>query len=274
MRVLLLFMMAVFASTPAWALELDGQFVQGGLVMGRVQPGSNVTLDGEAVEIATNGAFVFGFGREAQETASLVVIGPDGAKTERTLTVAKQAYDIQRIDGLPERKVTPDPEAVKRIRADNELIWSVRGTMTADTRFLSGFAWPVEGRISGVFGSQRILNGKPRSPHNGVDVAAPTGTPILAPADGVVALVHDDMFYTGKTVMLDHGLGLTTVYAHMDSISVVEGQVVRQGAPLGTVGMTGRATGAHLHWGMTWKGTHLDPKLAAGPMAEVQTSGN
>ncbi|MCK5576037.1 MAG: M23 family metallopeptidase, partial [Sphingomonadales bacterium] len=119
---------------------------------------------------------------------------------------------------------------------------------------------------SGVFGSQHILNGKPKSPHNGVDVAAPKGTPIQAPADGVAVLVHQDMFYTGKTMMIDHGLGLTTVYAHMDSISVIEGQVLKQGDAIGTVGQTGRATGAHLHWGMTWKGVHLDPKLATGPM--------
>lgn len=268
----LIALIAVLMAFPAFSLDLNGQFVQGGLVTGRAQPGAVVTLDGEAVDVAANGAFVFGFGRDADATATLAVRAPDGQREERTLTIAKQDYDIQRIDGLPERKVTPDPEAIKRIRADNELIWGVRGTMTPDTRFLSGFTWPVTGPISGVFGSQRILNGKPRNPHNGVDVAAPAGTPITAPADGVVALVADDMFYTGKTVMIDHGLGLTSVYAHMDSIAVVEGQVVGQGTPIGTVGATGRATGAHLHWGLTWKGTHLDPKLAAGPMPQKKAA--
>ena len=264
---------ALLASFPAHAVELSGAFVQGGLVIGRTQPGSNVTLDGEAVAVAADGAFVFGFARDAKPKAEVVVSSPDGLRETQTLTIAPQTYQVQRIDGLPARKVTPKPEDVARIKADNAKIWAVRGTLTPETRFLSGFTWPVMGPISGVFGSQRILNGVAKNPHNGVDVAAPTGTPIVAPAAGVVVLVHDDMFYTGKTVMIDHGLGLTSVYAHMDAINVVEGQVVSQGDPIGAVGKTGRVTGAHLHWGLTWKGVHLDPKLAAGPMPE-QTAKN
>lgn len=262
----LIFAIALLVAFPANALELTGQFVQGGLVVGQVQPGTHVTLDGQAIEVAANGTFVFGFGRDAPPKAQLTVRTPDGKAEVRTLDVVAQSYDIQRIDGLPTRKVTPNPEDVKRIQADNAKIGHVRKMLTPETRFVSGFVWPVTGPISGVFGSQRILNGKPKNPHNGVDVAAPTGAPIVAPADGVVALVVDDMFYTGKTVMIDHGLGLTTVYAHMNAISVIEGQVVAQGTPIGTVGKTGRVTGAHLHWGMTWKGFHLDPKLAVGPM--------
>lgn len=252
------------------AVNLSGQFMQGGLVVGQAQPGAKVTLDGEAVEVGTNGAFVFGFGRDANPKAQLVVTEADGKKDVRTLSVAPQTYDIQRIDGLPTRKVTPAPEDLIRIKADNAEIWAVRETLTPETRFLSGFAWPVLGPISGVFGSQRILNGEPKNPHNGVDVAAPRGSLITAPAAGVVVLAHPDMFYTGKTVMIDHGLGLTSVYAHMDAMNVTVGQVVRQGAPIGTVGQSGRATGPHLHWGLTWKGVHLDPKLAAGSMPEVK----
>lgn len=265
MRVWLIAVLCLLA-LPAHAVELSGQFVQGGLVVGQAGPGARVTLDGVAVDVAANGAFVFGFGRNAKVRAELVVTGADGVRDVRALSVAPQTYKVQRIDGLPTRKVTPKPEDVARIKADNSKIWAVRESLTPDPRFLSGFTWPVTGPISGVFGSQRILNGKPKNPHNGVDVAAPTGTPIVAPAAGVVVLVHDDMFYTGKTVMIDHGLGLTSVYAHMDTISVVDGQVIDQGAPIGTVGKTGRVTGAHLHWGLTWKGTHLDPKLAAGVM--------
>ena len=267
MRVWILLLLA-FAS-PAHALELSGQFMQGGMVTGTVQPGSEVTLDGESLDIAANGAFVFGFGRNAKAVATLVVTGPGGDRQARELTIAAQTYDVQNIKGLPARKVTPNPDDVKRIKADNSKIWSVRATMTPDPRFVSGFIWPVTGPISGVFGSQRILNGKPKNPHNGVDVAAPKGTEIVAPAAGVVVLTHDDMFYTGKTLMIDHGLGLTSVYAHMDSILVVEGQVVSQGTPIGSIGNTGRTTGPHLHWGLTWKGTHLDPKLAAGPMPKT-----
>ncbi|MCW8916806.1 MAG: M23 family metallopeptidase [Magnetovibrio sp.] len=267
MKYLILF--CALLAIPAQALELNGSFKQGGLVVGQVEPGAQVQLNGEAIEVAANGAFVIGFARDAKPSATLTVI--TGGKTDfQKLTIAKQNYKIQRIDGLPSRKVTPNPADVARIKADNAQIWKVRVSMNADTRFLSGFQWPVTGPISGVFGSQRILNGKPKSPHNGVDIAAPRGSTIVTPADGVVALVHQDMFYTGKTVMIDHGMGLTTVYAHMDDVSVIEGQVLIQGDSIGTVGKTGRATGPHLHWGMTWKSTHLDPMLAAGPMSKAE----
>jgi murein DD-endopeptidase MepM/ murein hydrolase activator NlpD len=257
----LLMMLAV----PAQAYELKGSFTQGGLVIGQAQPGAVVKLDGEAVNVAANGAFVIGFARDAKPKANLSIT-EYGQTHLHPLTITKQTYKIQRINGLPVRKVTPNPKDVARIKKDNAGIWKVRSSMSPETRFLSGFIWPVKGPVSGVFGSQRILNGKPKSPHNGVDVAAPRGAAIVAPADGVVALVHQDMFYTGKTVMIDHGLGLTTVYAHMDDVAVIEGQVLAQGDALGTVGKTGRATGPHLHWGMTWKSTHLDPSLVTGPM--------
>ncbi|HEY9079225.1 M23 family metallopeptidase [Magnetovibrio sp.] len=269
MRILIA--LIVLFAVPAQALELQGAFKQGGLVIGHTAPGAQVTLDGETVDVAADGAFVIGFGRDAKPHAVLKVVEPGGKIDEHALTIVKQDYKIQRIDGLPARKVTPKPEDVARIKADNAKIWGVRGAISPESRFLSGFRWPVTGPISGVFGSQRILNGQPKNPHNGVDVAAPEGTPIVAPADGVVALVHDDMFYTGKTVMIDHGLGLTTVYAHMDSIAVIEGQVVSQGDAIGTVGKTGRVTGAHLHWGMTWKSVHLDPMLATEPMPKAMS---
>jgi len=260
------FALMLFA-LPASALDLSGSFVQGGLVIGQVEAGSTVQLDGQQVNVAANGAFVFGFGRDAKAKSTVQVTRPDGTVETQNLTIASQKYKVQRINGLPKRKVTPNPVDVARIKADNSKIWAVRGTMTPETRFLSRFQWPVKGPISGVFGSQRVLNGKPKSPHNGTDIAAPRGTKIVAPADGVVVLVHPDMFYTGKTLMIDHGLGLTSVYAHMDGMSVVEGQVVKQGHVIGIVGKTGRTTGPHLHWGLTWKGVHLDPMKATGPMS-------
>lgn len=251
---------------PAKAVELSGQYIQGGLVIGRTVVGSHVSLDGENIAVAPNGAFVFGFGRNAGVHAKLEIREPSGKMVSRDLTIVPQTYKVQRINGLPTRKVTPKPEDVARIQADNRKIGAVRASSSLKPNFLSHFKWPVKGPISGVFGSQRILNGKPRSPHNGVDVAAPRGTTIVAPADGVVALVQQNMFYTGKTMMIDHGLGLTSVYAHMDGILVAEGQMVKQGQPIGMVGKTGRVTGPHLHWGLTWKGVHLDPMLATGPM--------
>lgn len=257
-----LFMLWLIPS--AQALELEGSFTQGGLVTGRVAPGAKVYLDGKAVAVAPDGRFLFGFGREAEAAAELRAEGPDGTVTRR-LEIARRDYDIQRVDGLPDRKVTPKPEDLARIRADQDRINAVRRQLTLASLFASGFQWPVTGRISGVYGSQRVLNGQPRRPHFGVDIAAPKGTPVAAMADGTVALVHQDMFYTGKTVMLDHGLGLTSVYIHMDAITVDQGAKVRKGQQIGTVGQTGRATGPHLHWGVAWFGTQLDPALLVGP---------
>lgn len=258
----------LFTVSPAKARELtlQGHFTQGGLVIGHTSPDSRVSLDGKDIVMSPEGTFILGFGRNAAPSAQLQVTHADGRQENRTIRVKSRTYKEQRINGLPKKKVTPPPEDLRRIREDNGLIKGVRDTTTLTPFFLSGFSWPVKGPLSGVFGSLRILNGKPRSPHNGVDVAAPTGTVITAPADGNVVLVHDDMFYTGKTVMLDHGLGLSSVYAHMSAISVKEGDAVNKGQPIGKIGKTGRATGPHLHWGVTLERTHLDPALLAGDM--------
>ncbi|MBT6094683.1 MAG: M23 family metallopeptidase [Rhodospirillaceae bacterium] len=266
--------MSVFAwlmmAAPALActLTLDGPAKQGGLLIGTAPVGSKVTVDGRAVRVAPDGRFLVGFGRDAAAKTKVVAETPAGLTLECPISVAGRDYQVQRIDGLPKRKVTPKAVDVARIKADNAAIGKVRRLDTQATDFAAGFIWPLKGRISGIFGSQRILNGKPRSPHNGVDIAAPTGTIIRAPAPGVVALVHPDMFYTGKSVMLDHGHGLSTVYVHMSVISVKAGQRVAKGDAIGKVGMTGRATGPHLHWGVSLFRTHLDPALLAGKMAK------
>lgn len=247
-------------------IPLQGQAVQGGMVVGRAPVGATVLVEGEAVRVAPDGLFIAGFGRDAPPTANIIVTPPAGQVVDCTLAVDKRAYKITRIDGLPDRKVTPKAEDLKRIRADNAAIAKVRARDTAATDFAGGFGWPLKGRISGVYGSQRVLNGQPRRPHNGVDIAAPEGTPIRAPAPGTVALVHPDMFFSGQTVMIDHGHGLTSVYIHMSAITVRHGQRVAAGDVIGKVGMTGRATGPHLHWGLTLFKTYLDPALIAGAM--------
>ena len=269
MRLLVLcfFLVALFFSRVlAGEVRLQGNQTQGGLVFGMTEPGSRVELNGQALALSVNGHFLIGFGRNAKKEATLKTIGLDGKVNTHILKVKPRVYETQRINGLPSRIVIPKPKDVIRIRAENAEIGRVRALDTHRAYFLSGFVWPVTGPISGVFGSQRILNGKPRNPHNGTDIAAIEGTIIRAPADGVVALVHEDMFYTGKTLMLDHGFGLTSVYAHMSASLVNEGDLVKQGAPIGKVGKTGRATGAHLHWGITLKHIHLDPALIAGEM--------
>ncbi|HER26318.1 MAG TPA: M23 family metallopeptidase [Rhodospirillales bacterium] len=262
-----LFTLIVFLQpTMAMALELTGNFTQGGLILGQTEIGSRIDLDGTPVKVGDDGRFLLGFGRDAKPQSELVVIGPNGLRGVRALKIEPRTYKVQRIDGLAKRKVTPDPEDTARIIADNKGIKRVRDTLSIRSDFLSGFIWPVRGPISGVFGSLRVLNGIPKNPHNGVDVAAPQGTVIVAPADGIVALAQNDMFYTGKTLMIDHGLGLTSVYAHMSAILVKEGDRVTQGTPIGKIGKTGRVTGPHLHWGVTLKRTHLDPMLLTGPM--------
>jgi len=261
-------LMAVAAGSAAEActVPLQGQAIQGGLVIGRAPPGATVEVGGRAVRVSPDGLFLAGFGRDASATARITVKGGQAPAEDCDLAIEGRTYKITRIDGLPPRKVTPRPEDLKRIRADNAAIGRVRARDTAATDFAGGFIWPLKGRLSGVFGSQRVLNGKPRRPHNGVDIAAPKGTPIVAPAPGRVALTHEDMFFAGKTLMLDHGHGLTSVYIHMSAITVRPGQRVERGQMIGRVGRTGRATGPHLHWGITLFRTHLDPALIAGPM--------
>ena len=266
--ILLYFIFLVSPSVPAFsqALELDGALSQGGLVVGRVAPGAQVFLDNRAVQVAPDGLFALGFGRKAASKSLLTVRYPDGTKHTRALQIKTRRYKITRIDGLSARKVTPNPEDLKRIRAESQLIKQARRRATPDAYFRSRFIWPVAGRISGVFGSQRILNGKPRQPHSGVDIAAPRGTPVRAMADGIVILAHQDMFFTGKTLMIDHGHGLLSVYAHLSAIDVKDGALIKKGARIGRVGATGRATAPHLHWGVSWFATRLDPALIVGPM--------
>lgn len=246
-------------------LDLKGHFVQGGLVFGITEPGSRIHQDGVERPVSEDGIFLIGFGREAGSTSILNVTLPSGEIFKRTLEVGPQNFKIQRIDGLPKRKVTPDPEAVKRIKSDNALVWQVRSAQPRPVAdFNSGFDWPLKGTITGVFGSQRILNGKPRSPHKGLDIAAPTGTPIVAPADGIISLRHDDMYLMGKTLMIDHGHGLQSIMIHMSDILVTDGQQVKKGDVIAKVGASGRATGPHLHWGVSLGTIALDPGLLLG----------
>ncbi|MEQ8195117.1 MAG: M23 family metallopeptidase [Rhodospirillales bacterium] len=256
---------------PSLALDLDGALSQGGLVIGKTVPGARVMLEERTLRVAPDGRFVIGFAWNAAQEARLSVRYPDGRERAETLAVRQRTYQVSRIDGLPARKVTPKPEDIVRIRAESALIGAARMRDTPEALFGSRFMWPVVGRISGVYGSRRILNGEPRRPHLGVDIAAPKGTPVLASADGVVSLGHQDMFFTGKTLMIDHGHGLQSVYAHLSAIEVKEGERVKKGRRVGRIGATGRASGPHLHWGISWFSTRLDPALIAGPMPEKES---
>lgn len=258
----------VLFGAQASELHFEGELIQGGLVRGQVAPGSAVRLDGRELRVSEDGWFVFGFDRDAPGHAELVVRDPDGLETRRRLEVATRTYQIQRIDGLAPRQVTPSEQDLARIQADAKLIEAAQRRDGDGLGFTEPVAWPAIGPLSGIYGSQRILNGEPRSPHRGLDVAAPAGTPVGAMASGVVSLAEPDMYYTGGTVMIDHGHGLQSIYVHLQDVLVEVGQEVAQGATLGTVGATGRATGPHLHWGVYWFDRVLDPALLVGPMPE------
>jgi hypothetical protein len=248
------------------SVRLEGRFTQGGLILGMAPPGAGIMLGERPVPVAADGRFVIGFGRDHGPEASLSVTLPDGQSESLALAIVRRDYAIQRIDGLPQAQVTPPPELLVRIRADNALIAEARGFETPETWFADGFAWPVIGPISGVYGSQRILNGEPRRPHYGVDMAAPTGTIVAAPAAGIVRLAEDDLYFTGGTVVLDHGYGVTSAFLHMSEVLAVPGQFVAQGDAIGRVGATGRVTGAHLDWRINWGATRIDPQLLVPPM--------
>lgn len=247
------------------ATAMTGDFEQGGMVIGRTYPDAQVALDGKALSVSREGYFVFGFGRDQGPRATLTIARGGEAATE-PLAIVQRTYKIQRIDGLPGDKVTPPDDAAARIAADIEAIKAARSFDTPESWYLGGFQWPVTGRISGVYGSQRILNGEPRQPHFGVDIARGEGEPIHAPQKGIVRLAERDMYFTGGTTVLDHGQGITTSYLHQSRLDVAVGDTVEAGQVIGLIGKTGRATGPHLCWRMNWFQERLDPQLAAPEM--------
>jgi len=266
---LLLLGSLLFGSVGASAYSLEGRAVQGGLMLGKTDPGVRVLVDDLEVHVSEAGDFLVGFGRDHPAQSSLKLVYPDGTTRSETIRVEKREYRIQRIDNLPKRKVTPNQKDLERIRKESALVRKAR--LRDDpfrTDYLSGWVWPVLGPISGVYGSQRILNGQPRRPHYGVDVAAPTGTLVRAPADGIVTLAHPDMFFSGGTLIVDHGQRLSSSFLHLSEILVMEGQQVRQGDPIARVGATGRVTGAHLDWRINFHQQRLDPQLLVPPMPQ------
>lgn len=250
---------------PARALDLpQAALTQGGFVVARLPAGSRATLDGRGLRVSPAGDVAFGFGRDAAPQAVLVVTSPGGQAAPHRLTIARRTWDVQSIQGLPPAQVTPSAPDLARIAAEREQLGAARAVDTGDTGFTTGMAWPAQGRISGVFGSQRVLNGQPRQPHYGLDVAAPIGTPVLAALPGRVSLAAEFIFF-GKLVVLDHGHGINTLYAHLSAQDVALGTLVAQGQRIGAIGMTGRVTGPHLHFSLSWFQTFLDPRPPLPP---------
>jgi hypothetical protein len=240
---------------------LRGEFVQGTLIRGRTEPGASVHLDGRKLGVTAAGDFVFGFNDKRKDPAELRIKLGSGATETKSIPCAAREFKIQRINGLPDKYVEPPASVMKRIERDNRLIGAARARDTDEAWFADDFLWPVKGPMTGVYGSRRILNGVEKRPHYGVDIAVGTGTPIKSPVGAIVAMADPDLYFTGGTVILDHGHGVSTSYLHMSRIDVKVGDRVERGAVIGAVGATGRATGPHLCWRLNWFAERLDAAL-------------
>ncbi|EDP99784.1 M23 family metallopeptidase [Shewanella benthica] len=250
-------------------IQLTGKMEQGALIRAMVEPGTQVYLNGKAVKVTPGGAFAFGFSREAELKQELKLIYPDGLTQIKPLNIKTKEYKIDRVNGISKKIMKPDPKALERSRKDNKQVRAARSQFSALESFTQDFIWPLTGRISGVYGSQRVYNGKPGNPHYGVDVAAKTGTVVVAPADGVISLAVADMFYSGGTIILDHGYGVSSSLLHLSKLYVKTGEVIKQGQAIAEVGATGRVTGPHLDWRVNWYQMRLDPVTIVPNMAEV-----
>ena len=254
----LFFFIIIFTTTQLNAVEFKGKFLQGHFIVGITDPNAKILVGKKEVKVSKDGYFVFGLDRDRKFDLIITKI-IDGKKEAITKQVLKRKYNIQRIDGLEESKVTPPESVYKRIKKENNAIGEARAIDSDLLFFKEKFIMPVEGIISGVYGSQRILNGKPRWPHYGIDIAAKQGTMIKSSGSGVVTMAEDDLYYTGGTIIMDHGHGISTIYSHLENVLVSIGDQINQGDVIGTVGSTGRSTGPHLDFRINWFQTRLDP---------------
>ena len=254
----LFFLIILFTPTQSNAVEFKGKFLQGHYIIGITDPSAKIIVDKKNVKVSQDGYFVFGIDRDRKFDVTITKI-IDGKKEKIIKKVLKRKYNIQRIDGLEESKVTPPESVYKRIKEENNKIGEARAINSDLPFFKNQFIMPVEGIISGVYGSQRILNGKPKWPHYGIDIAAKKGTKIKSSATGIVTMAEKDLYYTGGTVIMDHGHGISTIYSHLESLNVNVGDEILQGDIIGTVGSTGRSTGPHLDFRINWFQTRLDP---------------
>jgi len=259
MKIIIIFIILLFNFSFGYATEFKGKFIQGSFILGKTSPESNVIVDKKKVKVSKDGYFAFGLGRDRKNDIIIKIIQNNEIKTIEK-KVLKRKYKIQKINGLPKKQVTPPKEVYERIKNDNILIGKARSINSDLDFFKNSFIKPLEKSIiTGVYGSQRILNGIPKWPHYGLDFAQKKGTPIKAMNNGIVTLAEKDLFYTGATLIFDHGHGVSTLYMHMDEIFVNVGDHVKKGDIIATVGSSGRSTGPHLDVRLNWFGTRLDP---------------
>ncbi|MGI9277827.1 MAG: M23 family metallopeptidase [Endozoicomonas sp.] len=241
--------------------HIQSQLTQGGFFIGQVEPGSSVVFNDREVRVSSEGRFVIGFGRDARLKQQYSVTSPSAKVLKHSLTLEKRQYKVQRINGVAGKYVKPAEAVLKRIQLENLEVRSARQFDTKALDFFRGFSRPAKGPVSGVYGSQRYFNGEPRRPHFGLDIAGPVGTQVVAPADGIVRLAESDLYFSGGTIIIDHGFGLSTSYLHLSKLEVAEGDRVSRGGVIGRMGATGRVTGPHLDWRLNWFDQRLDPAL-------------
>ena len=241
---------------------IKGEIIAGGIIMVNTFPGSNVRLDGNDILVSDQGFFIVGFQRDPNPIQVLEIIYDKKVIEKITLNVRKRTYNIQRINGIEKEKVDPPKSVLDRIYLERKSVRESRNKalLIEQLFYNNGFTVPASGPISGVYGSQRILNGKAKSPHYGIDIALPEGDKVFAPMDGIILFTHNDLYFSGGTIIIGHGQGLTTSYLHLSEISVKNDEFVKRGDLIGKVGSTGRATGPHLHWGAELNGKRLDPQ--------------
>ncbi len=243
------------------ALELKGHLTQGGLVTGKIENAQSVSFNGKALKLSAKGDFVFGFGRDANTMHNLTWVDSSGKTHSQDLVITKRDYQIDKITGVAKKYVSPAKELSARISREARAIRQARQVNSDLTYFLDPVLKPAQGRISGVYGSQRYFNGEPRRPHFGLDIANKTGTPVYAPISGTVVFAEPDIYYSGGTLILDHGHGVTSTYIHLSKLDVKQGDTISQGSKIAEIGATGRVTGPHLDWRFNWQGERLDPAL-------------
>ena len=245
---------------------VSGKAVQGGMLVFQTKAGTKIILDNLELPVSADGLFVLGFHRDDVTPQELLAMDASGKTAKLTLTPEVRDWEIQRIDNLPTNMVTPPEAVITRIKNDIKNVKAARAVISDfDDVLKNGFVWPVWGRISGIYGAQRILNGKPRQPHYGIDIATPSGVAVRAAGAGRVTMAMD-LYFTGGTVVIDHGFGLNSTYSHLKDMYVRPGDMITRGGVIGSVGSTGRSTGPHLDWRINWRNKRLDPLLIAGPL--------
>lgn len=261
LKSLLVSALIVSTSFSAIALELKGHLTQGGLVTGQLDNAKSVSLNGKSLKLADNGLFVFGFGRDAKPVHTLSWVDKTGKGHSQDLVITLRDYDIDKITGVAKKYVSPPKAVSERISREAIAVRKARAVNSDLEYFLQPVLRPAKGRISGVYGSQRYFNGEPRRPHFGLDIANKTGSPVYAPISGTVVFAEPDLYYSGGTLILDHGHGVTSTYIHLSKLDVIVGQKIEQGTKVAEIGATGRVTGPHLDWRFNWQGERLDPAL-------------